>query len=281
MSQASDQNKLPLSRVLILLLACGIFLYSGVQLWSYFSENHGGEQLQQELIDQAVVTMPASSETIPEESAAATEPPVERPPIYVDFSLLQEKNPDVVGWIYSEGTIINYPIVQGEDNQQYLRRLYDGTRSTLGSIFLDFRNLSDFSDLNNLVYGHNISSGQMFAPLPSYRDQAYYEAHPVMWLLTPDKAYRIDLIAGFVVPSDSVVYEIYSYPEDMQEGLAYAVSKSTFDAEGVDLESVERIVTLSTCVYDYLDARYVVLGSLVEVGYPKAPVQQPQVENAE
>lgn len=276
MSHASDQNnnKLPLSRVLILLLACGIFLYSGVQLWSYFSENRGGEQLQQELIDQAVVTIPAPTETNPEESDAATEPPVERPPIYVDFTVLQAQNPDVVGWIYSEGTIINYPIVQGEDNQQYLRRLIDGTWSALGTIFLDFRNLSDFSDLNNLVYGHNISSGQMFAPLPSYREQDYYEAHPVMWLLTPEKAYRIDLIAGFVVPSDSVVYEIYSYPEDLQEGLAYAVSKSTFDAADVDMESVERIVTLSTCVYDYRDARYVVLGSLVEVGYPEPPVQE-------
>lgn len=276
MSHASDQHsKMPLSRILILVLACSLFLFSGYQIVSYFRENQTGDQLQQELIDQAVVTQPPqTSPTAPADSTVPTTEPVERPPISVDFSVLQAQNPDIVGWIYCEDTVINYPVLQGTDNQQYLRRLYDGTKSTLGSIFLDFRNLADFSDLNSLVYGHNIRSGQMFACLASYREQSYYEEHPVMWLLTPDIAYRIDLLAGLVVPSDSEVYEIYSYPEDLLEGLEYVVSKSTFDTGQIDLEAVERIVTLSTCSYDYNDARYVVIGSLNEVAYPE-PSQQP------
>ena len=272
MSHTSENNtkKMPLSRLLILVLACGIFLYSGFQLYSYFTENRADEQLQQDLIGQAVVIATEPIQTVPEEGTVPATEPVEQPPISVDFTVLREQNPDVVGWIYCEGTIINYPIVQGEDNQQYLRRRYDGTKSTLGSIFLDFRNLSDFSDLNNLIYGHNIRSGQMFAPLMSYRDQAFYEEHPVMWLLTPDKAYRLDLIAGLVVPSDSEVYGIYSYPEELMTGLEYVISHSTFTAGSVDLESVERIVTLSTCSYDFNDARYVVIGSMHEVAYPEA-----------
>lgn len=272
MSHASDQHsKMPLSRILILALACALFLFSGFQVVSYFAENQTGDQLQQELIDQAVVTQPLqTSPTAPVDSTVPLTEPVERPPISVDFSVLQAQNPDIVGWIYCEGTVINYPVLQGADNQQYLRRLYDGTKSTLGSIFLDFRNLADFSDLNSLVYGHNIRSGQMFACLAFYREQSYYEEHPVMWLLTPDVAYRIDLLAGIVVPSDSEVYEIYSYPEELLEGLEYVVSKSTFDAGQIDLESVERIVTLSTCSYDYNDARYVVIGSLNEVAYPES-----------
>lgn len=271
MSHASQEhpNKMPLSRILILVLACGIFLFSGYQILDYFTENRSGEQLQQELIDQAVEVATEPVATVPAQSVPPTTEPVERPPISVDFAVLQAQNPDIVGWIYSEGTVINYPILQGVDNQQYLRRLYDGTKSTLGSIFLDFRNLSDFSDLNSLVYGHNIRSGQMFASLSSYREQEYYEEHPVMWLLTPDKSYRIDLIAGMVVPSDSEVYEIYSYPEDLRSGLAYVLSNSTFDAGDVDAAAVERIVTLSTCSYDYNDARYVVIGSLIEVAAPE------------
>lgn len=271
MSHASQEhpNKMPLSRILILVLACGIFLFSGYQILDYFTENRSGEQLQQELIDQAVEVATEPVATVPAQSVPPTTEPVERPPISVDFAVLQAQNPDIVGWIYSEGTVINYPILQGVDNQQYLRRLYDGTKSTLGSIFLDFRNLSDFSDLNSLVYGHNIRSGQMFASLSSYREQEYYEEHPVMWLLTSDKSYRIDLIAGMVVPSDSEVYEIYSYPEELQAGLEYVLSNSTFDAGDVDAAAVERIVTLSTCSYDYNDARYVVIGSLVEVAAPE------------
>ena len=270
MSHTSHENnhKMPLSRILILVLACGIFLFSGYQILDYFTENRSGEQLQQELIEQAVVVATEPEQTAHAESVPPTTEFVERPPITVDFAVLQAQNPDIVGWIYSEGTVINYPILQGEDNQQYLRRLYDGTKSTLGSIFLDFRNLSDFSDLNSLVYGHNIRSGQMFASLSDYRDQAYYEEHPVIWLLTPDKDYRIDLLAGLVVPSDSEVYEIYSYPEELLEGLEYVCSESTFDPGVVDLEAVERIVTLSTCSYDYNDARYVVIGSLKELADP-------------
>ena len=270
MSHTSHENnhKMPLSRILILVLACAVFLFSGFQIVSYFTENQSGEQLQQELIDQAVVVATEPVQTAHAESVPPTTEFVERPPITVDFAVLQTQNPDIVGWIYSEGTVINYPILQGEDNQQYLRRLYDGTKSTLGSIFLDFRNLSDFSDLNSLIYGHNIRSGQMFASLSEYRDQAYYEEHPVIWLLTPDKDYRIDLLAGLVVPSDSEVYEIYSYPEELLAGLEYVCSESTFDPGVVDLEAVERIVTLSTCSYDYNDARYVVIGSLKELADP-------------
>ena len=272
MSRTSHENtnKMPLSRILILVLACAVFLFSGYQILAYFTENRSGEQLQQELIDQAVAVATEPEQTAPAESVPSTTESVERPPISVDFAVLQAQNPDIVGWIYSEGTVINYPILQGVDNDQYLRRLYDGTKSTLGSIFLDFRNLSDFSDLNSLVYGHNIRSGQMFASLSAYREQEYYEEHPVMWLLTPDKSYRIDLIAGMVVPSDSEVYEIYSYPEDLQAGLEYVLANSTFDAGDVDAAAVERIVTLSTCSYDYNDARYVVIGSLIEVAAPEA-----------
>ena len=269
-SSHENKNKMPLSRILILVLACGIFLFSGYQILDYFTENRSGEQLQQELIDQAVEVATEPVATVPAQSVPPTTEPVERPPISVDFAVLQAQNPDIVGWIYSEGTVINYPILQGVDNDQYLRRLYDGTKSTLGSIFLDFRNLSDFSDLNSLVYGHNIRSGQMFASLSAYREQEYYEEHPVMWLLTPDKSYRIDLIAGMVVPSDSEVYEIYSYPEDLQAGLEYVLANSTFDAGDVDAAAVERIVTLSTCSYDYNDARYVVIGSLIEEAAPEA-----------
>ena len=272
MSHTSDEknSKMPLSRLLILLLACAAFLFSGFQVVSYFRENRAGEALQQELIDQAVIPATQPTQTAPPDSTLPSAAPVEQPPISVDFAVLQAQNPDVVGWIYCEDTVINYPILQGEDNQQYLRRLMDGSKSNLGSIFLDFRNLSDFSDLNSLIYGHNIRSGQMFAPLDSYREQSYYEAHPVMWLLTPRTAYRIDLIAGLVVPSDSEVYTIYSYPEELQAGLEYVLSHSTFDAGEVEPESVGRLVTLSTCSYDFNDARFVVIGSLNEIPYPGA-----------
>ena len=271
-----------LGRILILGIACAVFLYSGSQLLAYFTENHSSEQEQQALIDQAVVVLPPETDpvetagsTVPEqteESVPPTEVPVETAPIYVDFEKLQEQNEDIVGWIYCEDTKINYPIVQGESNQDYLYRTHTGERNSNGSIFLDFRNLDDFSDFNNIVYGHNMGNGAMFGTLKRFWDQTYYEEHPVMWILTPDKAFRVDLIAGMVTPSDSETYELFSYIEDLHERVQYALSKSTFDAGEVDLEQINQIVTLSTCSYEYATARYVVIGNLVEVAYPEAPV---------
>lgn len=271
-------------RLLVLCAALALFVYSGSQLLTYYLDNFRNDKQQQELIDQAVVVLPPSEEqTQPKAEDPATEetdgetqdtlptePPVETAPIYVDFETLQNQNPDIVGWIYCPDTNINYPIVQGETNQEYLYRSHTGEKNANGSIFMDFRNLPDFSDFNNIIYGHNMGVGEMFGTLKQYADQKFYEEHPVMWLLTPDKAYRLDLIAGLVVPSDSEVYGIYSYPEELMTGLEYVISHSTFTAGSVDLESVERIVTLSTCSYDFNDARYVVIGSMHEVAYPEA-----------
>ena len=280
-SKNEKRRKFSLGRFLVLTFACAVFLYSGTQLWSYFAENRENEDKQQELVDQAVVVL--KPETVPQEepqsdmetasAEESTEPtePVETAPIYVDFAALQAENPDIVGWIYSEGTKINYPILKGPDNQHYLYLMYNGVYNANGSIFMDFRNLDDFTDFNNIVYGHNMPDDMMFGSLKHYREQEYYEEHPVMWILTPEKAFRVDLFAGLVTPSDSDTYEIFSYAEDMHERMEYALSQSTFDAGDVDISSMEHVITLSTCTYDYATARYVVIGNLVEVAYPQPP----------
>lgn len=284
-SEKRKRSKFPLVKILVLLVAGAVFLYSGSQLLTYFLDNHNNAKEQQELIDQAVVVLPPQTvprqpqetQNVPdvtgatEDSTEPSEVPVEMAPIYVDFETLQAQNPDIVGWIYCPDTNINYPIVQGESNQEYLYRSHTGASNANGSIFMDFRNLPDFSDFNNIIYGHNMGDGIMFGTLRRYTKQAYYEEHPTMWLLTPDKAFRLDLIAALVTPSDSDTYELFSYIEDLHERLEYALSKSNFDAGEVDISQIPQIVTLSTCTYEYATARYVVIGSMVEVGYPVPP----------
>lgn len=73
----------------------------------------------------------------------------------VDFAALTEINPDIVAWIYIEGTEINYPVVQGIDNQYYLKHLFNGKWNSSGCIFLDSRNTPDFSDRRSIIYGHH------------------------------------------------------------------------------------------------------------------------------
>ena len=286
MEPDKKKKRIAPSRLLVMCAALAVFLYSGNQLLTYFLDNYRNDKQQQDLIEQAVVVLPPQTEqTRPtqapgaeQEGTETTDPaptePVETAPIYVDFETLQSQNPDIVGWIYCPGTNINYPIVQGDSNQAYLYRSHTGERNANGSIFLDFRNLRDFSDFNNIIYGHNMGVGEMFGTLKQFADQKFYEEHPVMWLLTPDKAFRLDLIAGMVTPSDSETYELFSYQEDLHERMEYALSHSSFDAGEVDISQIQQILTLSTCSYEYATARYVVIGSMVEIGYPEPPAAE-------
>ncbi len=268
-------------RFLILAAACAMFFYSGYQLFTHWNEDRQSQQGQQEMIDQAVVVIkPTESQseltdaTERTENTDTTEPEVvlvEAPPVFVDFEKLLEENPNIVAWIYSEGTVINYPIVQGEDNLYYVDRLPDGRYNPHGSIFLDYRNLSDFSDYNSILYGHNMVNNSMFGTLHDYQNQEYYEKHPNMWIITPDAAYRLDIIAGIITPSDSEAYHLFNSKEELHEHLEFALSQSAFDAGEVDLESIEHIMTLSTCSYEYATARFVLIGNLVPAEYPVNP----------
>jgi sortase B len=152
--------------------------------------------------------------------------------------------------------------VQAGDNEYYIHRMLDDSYNSAGSIFMDYRNSWDFSDLNTVIYGHNMKNDSMFGTLSEYRKQNYYDGHPVLWLLTEDMNYRVELIAGFVTPSDSESYNIFSETVELQKYLRRAVDKSDFTTD-IDIGTVERIITLSTCSYEYDSARYIVIGKLV------------------
>ena len=190
----------------------------------------------------------------------------EAPPIEVDFALLREENPDVVAWIYCPDTDVNYPVLQGEDNDYYLRRGMDGRSLLAGSIFVDCRNAADLSDDNVIVYGHNMRNKSMFGLLPSYAKQEFYEEHPVWYLLTPTANYKVELFAGFVTSTSSLVYSTeQEKTEDGQPIMRKAWEDSNFQGGDPPKEG-ERTLTLSTCSYEFSDARYVLIGVLREIG---------------
>lgn len=184
------------------------------------------------------------------------------PPIEVDFETLVGGNGSIVGWIYCEGTAINYPVVQGSDNSYYVRRLPDGTKSTAGSIFVDYRCAADCSDTNTILYGHNMKNGSMFATIKKYGKQSFYDEHPVMWYFTPDETFMVELVAGYVTSTGSESFEMFTDTEDIQQYLSMSVEKSTF-VTNASIETAERVMTLATCSYEYDNARYVLVGVLL------------------
>lgn len=175
----------------------------------------------------------------------------------VDFDALQAINPQVVAWISSDNGAIHYPVVQGTDNDYYLNHMVDGTVNRSGSIFMDFRNASDLTDRNTFIYGHNMRNGAMFATLERYAQPGYYEQHPELLLVTSNGSYSLQVFAGCVVPGNSDVYQL-SYRDDA-DFAAYLEKVRTMSAfsSPVEVGMQDRLVTLSTCAYDYEDARFV------------------------
>lgn len=236
-----------------------LFVFCAGRFLSGVAEDRRQERYNAALREQ-VVAVPAP---FPSEAPGGDAP--EPPPITVDFAKLRGENPDVIGWIYCPDTEVNYPILHSDDNRYYLRRLSDGTYNIAGSIFADCRNGEELSEENVILYGHNMSNGTMFALLPKYARQEFYEAHPVWYLLTPTANYKVELFAGFVASTKSLAYSVQrEKTEDGRPNTDKAWEDSDF--RGVDApQEGERTLTLSTCSYEFSDARYVVMGILREM----------------
>ena len=167
---------------------------------------------------------------------------------------------DIVGWIRSDDSIINYAIVQGSDNDHYLTHMIDNTYNSAGAIFMDYTNNPDFSDDNTIIYGHNMKDGSMFAYLLNYKDQAFYDQHPSMYLYTIESVYKIDIFAGIIISGDEdYLSTSFINNEEKNHYISSLKENSTFDSE-IAITQSDRLITLSTCSYDFLDARYVLFG---------------------
>ncbi len=190
-------------------------------------------------------------------------------PIRVDFDSLQALNEDIIAWIYCEGTVIDYPVCKCDDDQFYLEHAYDKSPSHSGAIFLEVENSPDFSDTNNILYGHHMKNKTMFATLAYWADQGYFEQHPYMWLLTPEQSYRIDLFAGYLTSALSDVYTVsQGYGTQLEEYLEKAADSSDFTSDVVIPEEGYSYIVLSTCEYQFDNARYVLHGKLVPADFP-------------
>ena len=251
--------------VLCIILLC-VFVYSGYKIITTIQGYKQAEKTYTEVANQ-FATVVASPTPVPVESEQpqgdGIDPEVS--PLNIDFAGLRAQSTDYVGWIYSPNTVINYPIAYTDDNFYYLDHIPGEIQNANGTIFIDCRNASDFSDQNTCVYGHNMNDGSMFASLRNYRDANYYPEHPVIYLSTPDFNYRLDLIAGFITEPTSFAYASnFDSPEQFMGHIELIKDLSTFKSD-VEVNETDKIVTLSTCTYERDDGRYVVVGKLTRI----------------
>lgn len=242
---------------LIMILCIVTFAFFGYKIHNYNKEEKKQEKLRDDLIESAIIKSGTESQVNDETQSSEL-------PIEIDFNKLKSKNKDIVAWIYSEGTPINYPIAQSKDNDYYLRRLLDGTYNQNGTIFLDYRNNENFEDYNTIIYGHNMKNDAMFGTITNYEKQEYFNEHKNMYLFTENKNFKIEIFAGYTTSSENDIYNFPKSIETNKEIIKTAKEKSTLKSD-VEVNNDDKIITLSTCSYDFEDARYVLFGILKNI----------------
>jgi len=148
-------------------------------------------------------------------------------------------NPDFIGWIEIEGTVIEYPVVQGEDNGHYIRRSFTGEDDDAGTIFMDWKNDGAFESFFAVLYGHNLRDGSMFSDLHKYRDEDFLEENPHIIIMTPEGETLIYSI--FAVRLAQVTDSLFSLFDKEQN-----VIERYFAQHGAP-ESARQFLVLSTC----------------------------------
>ena len=261
--------------VLVLLLSICMISFAVYRLSEIEQAYREGNDFYNDMGDK-VRTLPTGNTNTPSNAVLASEadparpednkqgekaPLVDIPTLHINFEALKKINKDSVAWLYSPNTVIDYPVMKAADYSHYLYRLPDGTRNVNGTLFIDYNNPADFSSELTVIYGHHMKSGRMFGSLVGYKAQSYFDAHPYMYLYTERGNYRIDLLYGCVIGAGQWRERAFMFADNIEALISYASHNTTFKS-AASYKPGDKIVALSTCSYEFDDARYVVLGIL-------------------
>lgn len=166
-----------------------------------------------------------------------------------------------IGWINVPETKINYPVMYSGDNDFYLHRAVDGSYLRVGSIFLDYRCNSYFTDKINVLYGHNMSDGSMFADVIKFIDSSYFDSHNYGWLSTPNAVYKIDF---FSVSQPENYDDFYDVNSDVNLWLD-DLRANSFIWRNIGISEDDQFISLSTCTGSEGISRTVLTGRILEV----------------
>ena len=203
-----------------------------------------------------------SPTTISETTTASPELPLEVKEQLIETAVsLNNAYPDAIGWLYIPDTVINYPVMQSDDNFYYLEHAYDGSPLKAGSVYLDCRCEGRFQNPINIVYAHNMKNGSMFAQITRFKNDSFFESHKYGWLATPEAVYRIDFFSLAVADWHD---DLYKGDTSISEWIPHIYDKSAVSRE-MTYTADDRFVSFSTCSYEFENARNILTGKLVEV----------------
>lgn len=176
---------------------------------------------------------------------------------------LKKLNPDVKAWIQVSKTNIDYPVVQGQDDMEYINKNVYGEFELSGAIFLSCLNKDDFSDPYNLVYGHNMKNGGMFADVTDFTNKEYFETHQKGKLYLTDATRKIRFFACMkVTAADAKIYHPDGYRKENLKDLLDYIQANAVQYRDVNVADENSLIALSTCSEAETNGRVVLIGKL-------------------
>lgn len=275
-------TKSDIVRIVMRLVGVLLMLGAGGYLCSVLLEYREGEA-EYEALQEMVFSVPVESapeENRPEENISEDNMPEENAPekeavedaapkvvtdeqIMQAVSKLRSQNDDVVGWIVFDNLDINYPIMQGADNNEYLRHTFSKKYNSAGSIFMESENTPDFEDCHTIIYGHNMKNLSMFGQLKYYKDVGFYDEHQYFTIYTEADVYRYQIFAYYDISATGDIYTIgFEHDEVFGEFVDNMAERSYYDT-GVEATELDKVITLSTCTTSD-ENRFVVNAKRVE-----------------
>ena len=176
----------------------------------------------------------------------------------VDWAGLKEVNDDVVGWVQIPGTVVNFPVYQGETNDTYLRTSAEGTYAIGGQVFLDYENTAPgMVDAQSIIYGHHMLNGTMFKPISDMTNQEFFDGIDTIWYVTENATYELEPLMVYKTDGSDANARRFNFEsvEGLRAYLTDLLGKSvTSRSDAADvIARTSNVLTLCTCNYDYSD----------------------------
>ena len=193
------------------------------------------------------------------------------------YAYLYALNQQLVGWVSIPNSGVDVQVVQSPNNSDYLKKDFYGNYSRYGCPFLDYRNQTRFLDQNTIIYGHHMSDGLIFAELSKYKKLDGFLQSPIINFDTLYESYTFKIYAVIITNSreeDDNGY-VFNYTvtsfNSTENFDAYikALDERKLYTTGVDINSADKLITLSTCTYEFTDARLVIIGRMLRTGETK------------
>lgn len=179
------------------------------------------------------------------------------------FEQLKKVNEDVFGWLSIKNTNIDYPLVQTDNNSKYVNTNVKGNFSLSGSLFLDYRNKKDFSDLNNIIYGHHMEKKAMFGELEEFANRQYFDAHRTGEIYYSNEWHTVTFFAFLEVDAyDQYLYNVYLQERDQKEYISY-IEKHAIQYYKTSFKENEHFLVLSTCTSTSTNGRHLLVGRII------------------